>query len=158
MSKYRVLDDSKNKYDADIIAPYDPTPNGFTIEMTSNVINSNYNCSGNVTVVIDSIYPNPLGSQFPLNGGYIGTIVEIPSANEGHTVYYSYSIIFINNSKFDIRISNCKVLNDDDTYTFETMFIPAYSRAETPLCSGTASVGFFNTANFYLESFVLART
>lgn len=164
MSKYRVLDDSKNKYDAEVIADLapstdPPTPNGFTVDFTSGQSTNPY--KGNATITINSVYPNPIGQGFTPESGTNWYIMNFTSSQvEGaEDVNYTYTITFVNNTKFKVRINSLTLDEggqNGDTITLDPVEIEGYG-GNTVSGSGYGTGGIFGGWNLRLISFILAR-
>lgn len=103
MSKYRVFDDSKNKYDADELSSIvaEPTENGFTVTYNST---DDTLTAGVAYVYINTHYPNPLGQTINKpddNTWYICTGSSLNGTEE-----YSFTLHFVNNTNLDLYVYN----------------------------------------------------
>ena len=162
MSKYRVLDDSKNKYDADELSSIvaEPTENGFTVvyDSTDDTLTA-----GIGHVYINTHYPNPLGQTIskPENTDWyicVGT-------NLNGTEEYGFTLHFINNTNLDLYIYNITieehagVLGGSKTVNISPDRIYLPPNGETEI-SHTGSLYTFTSdysGSVTLESFEVSR-
>lgn len=112
MSKYRVLDDSKNKYDADELSSIvaEPTENGFTIVHDST---DDTFTAGIAYVYINTHYPNPLGQT--ITAPEDSTWYLCLGRNLNGTEEYSFTLHFVNNTNLDLYVYNIIIKENSGT-------------------------------------------
>lgn len=154
MSNYRVLDDHKNKYDADVVADLLPVENGFTVIFEADDISS-YRTSA--TVTIDSAFSNPANQKVTSPTGN-GKWICFKGAITGGVSCYT-DISFVNNSDFEIQITNIDYSvpsgYSSPSISEPSLTIPPNSNAITRI-SGSTIVAL-NSATISLDSFDLYR-
>lgn len=149
MSKYRVLDDSKNKYDAGILMEEEIVdPTGVTLEFASQ---DKSHDSGKATVTISG---NPSTETVLIEKGTEWEVINDDEVSFYPTV--SVNIQFINNTQSIIEISNVKVIYENKSKVISNGTIqvnPGNSNSVTSSESGFVSNPFM----LYLYSFELRK-
>ena len=121
MSKYRVLDDNKNKYDGEVLTSIvtPETPKGFNI--TSNYKNFDagyasgyrYGVAYNLELTFDSYNLNPSGGSYTEDN--ITALID--EYLNGYTISSNTSIIYLNNID-NTDVDYLPEYNDEVTVTF----------------------------------------